>query len=102
MSPNEPNIQDIRTRLFDRSWRLGCWGVAYSLATLLMGATSGVPSLTIVEGGITGLGTYMSGVHWVLIEGKRKMLYDAYPDLEHGDWVKVACTAKCYIWEVRK
>jgi hypothetical protein len=66
-----------------------------------------VPILVVEEGLVTGLGSNIDGLNWILVNGKSRHLdpETTLPDLEYGDWVRVACNAnnsRCYILEYRE
>ena len=68
--------------------------------SLLLSAAIGVTALNFYEGTITSYGvSSASGVHWIVIDGRRRNLRDneAPWEMQKGDWVRLACTSSAAI-----
>ena len=78
----------------------------YPVIWLTLFFQQSIPSLTIVEGEVTGMGlrTY-NGTQWLLVDGKQRVMAEGEDivelEIEYGDHVKLMCTTRCWIVELR-
>jgi hypothetical protein len=71
-------------------------------AVLFIASADEVPPLTIIEGLVTGHGTWASGEHFIVVgDGRARVLAEDshYSSIEYGVWVRLACTRnKCWVF----
>jgi len=70
---------------------------------LLQLVFSYVTPLEFMEGYVTGKATNHLGAA-ILVNGISRRIEedDRFHSLEHGDWVRLGCAMKCWIFEIRK